>query len=92
MRLVATISGADFLAETGMTGPTIFFAFILICAVINLSLGSASAQRAVTVLIFVPILAWTTRYDKNLGVGTLIAMMLPYSMFLIAFWPVFFYL
>ena len=38
------------------------------------------------------ILAWATRYDKNLGVGTLIAMMLPYSMFFIAFWSVFFYL
>ncbi|MEL6877124.1 MAG: AbgT family transporter [Pseudomonadota bacterium] len=124
---ITAVTGANFLVETGMTGPLIFFLFILLCAVINLSLGSASAQWAVTAPIFVPmlmligyspeviqaayrigdsttniitpmmsyfglILAWATRYDKNLGVGTLIAMMLPYSMFFIAFWSVFFYL
>ena len=31
-------------------------------------------------------------FYTNTGVGTLIAMMLPYSMFFIAFWSVFFYL
>ena len=86
------------------------------CGMINLSLGSASAQWAVTAPIFVPmlmligyspeviqaayrigdsttniitpmmsyfglILAWATRYIKNFGVGTLIAMMLPYTIF-----------
>jgi len=105
----------------------VFFLFILLCAIINLSLGSASAQWAVTAPIFVPmlmligyspeaiqaayrigdsttniitpmmsyfglILAWATRYQKDLGVGTLIAMMLPYSMFFLAAWSVFFYL
>ena len=115
------------LVDTGMTGPTVFFLFILICAVINLSLGSASAQWAVTAPIFVPmlmligyspeaiqaayrigdsstniitpmmsyfglILAWATRYQKDLGVGTLIAMMLPYSIFFLTAWSVFFYL
>ncbi|GMN02618.1 AbgT family transporter [Erythrobacter sp. MTPC3] len=124
---ITAVTGANFLVETGMTGPAIFFMFILLCAVINLSLGSASAQWAVTAPIFVPmlmligyapetiqaayrigdsttniitpmmsyfglILAWATRYDRNLGVGTLIAMMLPYSMFFMAFWSVFFYL
>ncbi|GAA4052885.1 AbgT family transporter [Parerythrobacter jejuensis] len=124
---ITAVTGANFLVETGMTGPTIFFMFILLCALINLSLGSASAQWAVTAPIFVPmlmligyapeaiqaayrigdsttniitpmmsyfglILAWATRYDKNLGVGTLIAMMLPYSMVFIVFWSVFFYL
>ena len=91
---------------------------------INLSLGSASAQWAVTAPIFVPmlmligfapeviqaayrigdsvsnvitpmmsyfglILAIAARYQKNLGMGTLIAMMLPYSM--VFFWPGQFY-
>ncbi len=123
---ITAVTGANFLVETGMTGPVIFFMFILICAVINLSLGSASAQWAVTAPIFVPmlmligyapetiqaayrigdsstniitpmmsyfglILAWATRYKSDLGVGTLIAMMLPYSMFFIFFWSVFFY-
>jgi aminobenzoyl-glutamate transport protein len=124
---ITAVTGANFLVETGMTGPIVFFFFILICAVINLSLGSASAQWAVTAPIFVPmlmligyapeaiqaayrigdsttniitpmmsyfglILAWATRYVRNLGVGTMIAMMLPYSMFFIFFWSIFFYL
>jgi len=124
---ITAVTGASFLQDTGMTGPAVFFLFILMCAVINLSLGSASAQWAVTAPIFVPmlmligyspeviqaayrigdsstniitpmmsyfglILAWATRYDKNLGVGTLIAMMLPYSMAFIVFWSSFFFL
>ena len=124
---ITAVTGAQFLQDSGMTGPAIFFFFILICAVINLSLGSASAQWAVTAPIFVPmlmligyapeaiqaayrigdsttniitpmmsyfglILAWTTRYEKNLGVGTLIAMMLPYTIFFLLCWSVFFYL
>ena len=91
-----------------------FFFFILICAFINLMLGSASAQWAVTAPIFVPmlmllgyspeviqsayrigdsstniitpmmsyfglIMALAARYVPSAGVGTLIAMMLPYS-------------
>ncbi|MCI5046560.1 MAG: AbgT family transporter [Aquisalinus sp.] len=124
---ISAVTGAQFLKDTGMTGPSVFFFFIIMCAIINLSLGSASAQWAVTAPIFVPmlmligyspeaiqaayrigdsstniitpmmsyfglILAWATRYDKNLGVGTLIAMMLPYSMFFILTWSGFFVL
>ncbi len=124
---ITAVSGANFLQSTGLTGPALFFLFIAMCAVINLSLGSASAQRAVTAPIFVPmlmligyapeaiqaayrigdsttniitpmmsyfglILAWATRYDRDLGVGTLIAMMLPYTIFFITLWSIFFYL
>lgn len=124
---ISAVTGAQFLQDTGMTGPGVFFLFILMCAIINLSLGSASAQWAVTAPIFVPmlmligyapeaiqaayrigdsstniitpmmsyfglILAWATRYDKNLGVGTLIAMMLPYTMFFMLTWSTFFVL
>ncbi len=124
---ITAVTGANFLQESGMTGPMLFFGFILVCALINLSLGSASAQWAVTAPIFVPmlmligyspeviqaayrigdsttniitpmmsyfglILAWAARYDKDLGVGTLIAMMLPYSMFFILLWSLFFFL
>ncbi|MBO6730973.1 MAG: AbgT family transporter [Maricaulis sp.] len=123
---ISAVSGANFLESTGMTGPLLFFLFILMCAIINLSLGSASAQWAVTAPIFVPmlmligyspeviqaayrigdsttniitpmmsyfglILAWATRYKKDLGVGTMIAMMLPYSIFFILTWSVFFF-
>lgn len=124
---ITAVKGAQFLQETGMTGPSVFIFFILMCAVINLSLGSASAQWAVTAPIFVPmlmligyapeviqaayrigdsttniitpmmsyfglILAWATRYDKQLGVGTLIAMMLPYTIFFMLTWSGFFLL
>ena len=127
MGAISAVTGANFLQETGMTGPALFFAFILICAIINLSLGSASAQWAVTAPIFVPmlmligyspeaiqaayrigdsttnvitpmmsyfglILAWATRYQKDLGVGTMIAMMLPYTIFFLTAWSLFFYL
>ena len=123
---ITAVTGSQFLLDTGMTGPGVFFFFILICAFINLSLGSASAQWAVTAPIFVPmlmligyspeviqaayrigdsttniitpmmsyfglILAWATRYDKNLGVGTLIAMMLPYTIFFLLSWSAFFF-
>ncbi|MEM9938033.1 MAG: AbgT family transporter [Pseudomonadota bacterium] len=122
---ISAVTGAQFLQDTGMTGPIVFVFFILMCAIINLSLGSASAQWAVTAPIFVPmlmligyspeviqaayrigdsttniitpmmsyfglILAWASRYDKDLGVGTLIAMMLPYSIFFMATWSLFF--
>ena len=125
--LITAITGADFLKEIQMTGPIVFLFFIIMCAIVNLSLGSASAQWAVTAPIFVPmlmllgyapeliqgayrigdsttniitpmmsyfglILAWATRYDKNFGIGTLIATMLPYSIFYFICWVGLFYL
>ena len=124
---VFAVSGANFLQEIGLTGPMLFFAFILMCGFINLMIGSASAQWAVTAPIFVPmlmlvgyapetiqaayrigdsatniitpmmsyfalILAVATRYVKNLGIGTLIATMLPYSLCFIVGWSLLFYL
>ncbi|MHC6526559.1 AbgT family transporter [Vibrio proteolyticus] len=124
---VFAVAGADFLQSIGLTGPMLFFAFILMCGFINLMIGSASAQWAVTAPIFVPmlmlvgyapetiqaayrigdsttniitpmmsyfglILAVATRYMKNLGIGTLIATMLPYSLCFIVGWSVLFYL
>ncbi|MDN3609278.1 AbgT family transporter [Vibrio ostreicida] len=124
---VFAVGGATFLQEIGLTGPMLFFAFILLCGFINLMIGSASAQWAVTAPIFVPmlmlvgyapetiqaayrigdsatniitpmmsyfalILAVATRYIKNLGIGTLIATMLPYSLCFIVGWSLLFYL
>ncbi len=124
---VFAVAGADFLQSIGLTGPMLFFAFILMCGFINLMIGSASAQWAVTAPIFVPmlmlvgyapetiqaayrigdsttniitpmmsyfglILAVATRYMKNLGIGTLIATMLPYSICFIVGWSLLFYL
>ncbi len=123
---VFAVSGATFLQEIGLTGPILFFGFILMCAFINLMIGSASAQWAVTAPIFIPmlmyvgyapetiqaayrigdsttniitpmmsyfgfILAVATRYMKNLGIGTLIATMLPYSIVFLVGWSILFY-
>ena len=115
---IVAVTGAQTLQTIGLTGPLVFVPFIMMCSFINLMLGSASAQWAVTAPIFVPmlmltgyspeviqaayrigdsttniitpmmsyfglILAFATRYNRNLGIGTLIATMLPYS---ICFW------
>ena len=124
---VLAVKGAAFLQFMGLDGPEVFVLFIMMCAMINLSLGSASAQWAVTAPIFVPmlmligfapeviqaayrigdsvsniitpmmsyfglILAIASRYQKNLGMGTLIAMMLPYSMIFFVAWTILFYI
>ncbi|MBT8130725.1 MAG: AbgT family transporter [Gammaproteobacteria bacterium] len=124
---VTAVTGATFLQNIGLTGPFLFFFFILICAFINLMLGSASAQWAVTAPIFVPmlmligyapeviqaayrigdsstniitpmmsyfglIMAFAARYVPKAGVGTLIAMMLPYSVAFLILWSGFFFL
>ena len=123
---ITAVSGANFLQSVGLTGPMLFFLFILVCAFINLMLGSASAQWAVTAPIFVPmlmllgyspeviqaayrigdsstniitpmmsyfglIMAFVARYQPKAGVGTLIAMMLPYSVAFLVFWSIFFF-
>ncbi len=124
---VMAVLGSNTLQTIGLTGPSVFLAFIVICAIINLSLGSASAQWAVTAPIFVPmlmligyspeviqaayrigdsvtniitpmmsyfglIMAFAARYQRNLGVGTLIAMMLPYSVVFFVGWTALFFL
>ena len=110
----------------GLDNPLVFIPFILMCCFVNLMLGSASAQWAVTAPIFVPmlmtigyspeviqaayrigdtttniitpmmsyfglILAFAT-HDKNLGIGTMIATMLPYTLMFLLGWMVLFYL
>ena len=124
---VLAVGGAQALDAIGLTGPLVFLLFIMLCAIINLMLGSASAQWAVTAPIFVPmlmlvgyapetiqaayrigdsvtnlitpmmsyfglILAVACRYKKNLGIGTLIATMLPYSIVFFIGWTMFFFL
>ncbi|RXS41960.1 AbgT family transporter [Idiomarina sp. 29L] len=124
---IFAINGAEFLTNIGMTGPLIFVFFIMVCGFVNLMLGSASAQWAITAPIFVPmlmligyspeviqaayrigdsvtnvitpmmsyfglILAVAARYKQNLGIGTLVAMMLPYSMIFFLGWTVLFFI
>jgi aminobenzoyl-glutamate transport protein len=124
---ITAVVGAEQLIAWDLTGPEVFLFFILICCFVNLMLGSASAQWAVTAPIFVPmlmtigyspqviqaayrigdsttniitpmmsyfglILAFAMRYDRKLGIGTLIATMIPYSICFLAAWIVLFYL
>ncbi|MCX7552770.1 AbgT family transporter [Marinicella sp. S1101] len=124
---VMAVKGAVLLQTIGLDGPIIFVFFIMVCGMVNLSLGSASAQWAVTAPIFVPmlmligyapetiqaayrigdsvtnvitpmmsyfglILAVASKYKKNLGIGTLIATMLPYSMVFFVGWTLLFYI
>ena len=123
---IMAVNGANFLQAINLTGPAVFVLFILMCAFVNLMLGSASAQWAVTAPIFVPmlmligyapeliqaayrigdsvtniitpmmsyfglILAVAARYQKNLGIGTLISIMLPYSLIFLVGWVTLFY-
>ncbi|WP_122468469.1 AbgT family transporter [Brevundimonas lutea] len=123
---LTAVTGATFLESSGLTGPAIFIGFILICCLVNLTIGSSSAQWAMTAPIFVPmlmlvgyspeliatayrigdsttniitpmmsyfglILAWAVRYDRNVGIGTMIAMMLPYSIFFTIGWAILFF-
>lgn len=124
---VLAVKGAAVLQTLGLDGPAVFILFILMCAFINLMLGSASAQWAVTAPVFVPmlmligyapeviqaayrigdsvtniitpmmsyfglILAVAARYKKNIGIGTLIATMLPYSIIFLLGWTALFYI
>lgn len=124
--IITAVTGADFLIGAELTGPVVFVFFILMCCFVNLMLGSASAQWAVTAPVFVPmlmligyapeliqaayrigdsttniitpmmsyfglILAWATRYNRNIGIGTMIATMLPFSIFFLIFWVLLFY-
>lgn len=124
---IFAVKGAEFLTSAGLTGPVVFVLFIAMCAFVNLMLGSASAQWAITAPIFVPmlmligyspeviqaayrigdsttniitpmmsyfglILAVAARYKKDLGIGTLIATMLPYSIVFIIFWSALFFI
>ena len=124
---ITAVVGADLLTRFDLTGPIVFLPFILMCCLVNLMLGSASAQWAVTAPIFVPmlmtvgyspeviqaayrigdsttniitpmmsyfglILAVAMRYDRKLGIGTLIATMIPYSITYLIGWVSLFYI
>ena len=125
--LILSVLGANGIREIGLDNPGVFLPFILACAFVNLMLGSASAQWALTAPVFVPmlmqtgyspeviqaayrigdsstniiapmmsyfglILAFAAKYDRKLGIGTLVAAMLPFSIVFLIGWVIFFYL
>ena len=120
---IAAIKGAALLATLNLPAAPLLLCFILLCALINLVIGSASAKWALLAPIFVPMLyllgispegtqlayrigdsstniitplmpyfgvvvAFAQRYDKDLGIGTLMAMMVPYSVAFLLGWSI----
>lgn len=121
--IVIGVYGAEILDSLSLTGIPLVIGFMLITAVINLFIGSASAKWALMAPIFVPIMmqlgyspefttmayrvadsstniitplmtyfaiiiAFAQKYDKNIGIGTLISVMLPYSICFFIFWAI----
>ena len=111
---ILAIKGADFLQAIDFTGLPLILVFILVAALINIFIGSATAKWAIMAPVFVPmlmqlnyspefaqmayrigdsttniisplmpyfaiIISFAKKYDKDLGIGTLISTMLPYS-------------
>jgi len=124
---ILAVLGSETIAALKLDNLLVFIPFILICCVVNLMLGSASAQWAVTAPIFVPMLmlvgyspeviqaayrigdsatniitpmmsyfgmiySFACRYERKLGIGTLISTMLPYSVAFVFMWMLLFYL
>ncbi len=119
--LIFAIQGANFIGSLGLGRIPLMIALVLISALINLVIGSASAKWAILAPVFIPmfmllgyspeftqlayrvgdsvtnmiapmmsyfamIVAFMERYDKNAGIGTIIATMLPYTVIFLVAW------
>ncbi len=122
--MIVAIDGAQGLKAIGLTGIPLIVAFIIISALINLSMGSASAKWAIMAPVFVPmfmllgyspeltqvmyrvgdsvtnvitpmmtyfalIITFMQQYRPNAGIGTLISLMMPYSLAFLIGWTIF---
>jgi aminobenzoyl-glutamate transport protein len=122
---ILAIKGAEFLKGIGFEGLPLLLGFILMAAMINLLIASASAKWALLAPVFVPmfmllgyspaftqvayriadsitnpitpmlayfaiVLTFAKKYDKNIGMGTLISVLLPYSIAFSIFWIILF--
>ncbi|MFJ8099238.1 AbgT family transporter [Lysinibacillus sp. NPDC096212] len=122
---IVAIKGAEFLQALNFTGLPMIIGFVVICALVNLLIASASAKWALLAPIFVPmfmyldyspavtqvayrvgdsitnpitpmlayfaiLLAFARRYDKNIGIGTLISALFPYTIFFAIGWIILF--
>ncbi len=118
------VEGASALKAANFPPPVTIIGIILLCATVNLLIGSASAKWALLAPIFVPMLmqlgispeftqasyrvgdsttniitplmpyfplvvAFAQRYVKRTGIGTLTAIMLPYSLSFLVLWTAF---
>lgn len=118
---LVALKGARFLESLNLPAEATIIGIIIISALVNLLIGSASAKWALLGPIFVPMLmrlhlspeltqaayriadsstniitplmpyfplvvAFSQRYVKQTGIGTLIALMLPYSLTILVTW------
>ncbi|MEW6653215.1 MAG: AbgT family transporter [Bacteroidota bacterium] len=123
---IVAVEGAMFLKASGLGHIPLLLSFIIISALINLVIGSASAKWAIMAPVFVPmfmllgyspelvqaayrvgdsttniispmmsyfalIITFINKYDKNAGIGTLIATMLPYTIAFFIVWTLLFF-
>ena len=122
--VLIAIKGANFLKSMAMPGQATIIGIIMLSAVVNLLVGSASAKWAILSPIFVPMLmqlglspeltqaayrvgdsttniitplmpyfplvvVFSQRYVKGTGIGTVVSMMLPYSIVFFITWTIF---
>ena len=123
--LIFAVEGAQFLKAAGLHQIPLLLSFILLAALINLAMGSASAKWALMAPVFIPmfmllgyppeviqtayrvgdsvtnvispmmsyfalIIAFVQRYLARAGIGTLVSLMLPYSLTFLAGWSALF--
>ena len=123
--LIFAVKGAELLIQLQLPGIVLFAGFIVLTAIANLFMGSASAKWALMAPVFVPmfmllgyspeltqvgyrigdsvtniispmmsyfalIIAFLQRYEPKAGIGTVIAVMLPYSIVFLIGWTVMF--
>lgn len=91
--LILAIQGADLLRGVGFTGLPMILSFVVVAAVINLFIGSASAKWAVMAPVFVPMLMLTgyspemvqAAYRVGDSTTNIITPLMPYFPVIIAF-------
>ena len=121
--LVVAIDGAEFLSNIGFTGIPLILTFLVLCAFLNMFMGSASAKWAIMAPVFVPmfmilgyhpgftqaafrigdsvtnvitpmmsyfalIVTYAQNYDEKNGIGTIISLMIPYTVLFLLAWAV----
>jgi aminobenzoyl-glutamate transport protein len=121
--LILAVRGAEGLQAAGLGPIPLMIGFVLVSAVINLFMGSASAKWAIMAPVFIPmlmllgyspefvqaayrigdsttniispmmtyfalIIAFVERYQPRAGIGTVISLMLPYTVAFMVVWLV----
>ena len=121
--LVVAIDGAQFLSDIGFTGIPLILTFLVLCAFLNMFMGSASAKWAIMAPVFVPmfmilgyhpgftqaafrigdsvtnvitpmmsyfalIVTYAQNYDEKNGIGTIISLMIPYTVVFMLAWAI----